>query len=172
MTQLRTRLMTSHTRFPLALVLTAVFVRPLFAADWPAYRHDFARSGVTQEKLVAPLHRQWTYLPAHKPMPAWPEPGRELNRLDFDYVFHVAVADGLVFFGSSADHKIYALDLATGRERWSFFTEAPVRFAPALESGLIRPIVDRILPLADAPEAHRVMKASQHFGKILLRVGR
>ncbi len=46
------------------------------------------------------------------------------------------------------------------------------RFAPALESGLIRPIVDRILPLADAPEAHRVMKASQHFGKILLRVGR
>ncbi len=129
--------MTSHTRFPLALVLTAVFVRPLFAADWPAYRHDFARSGATQEKLVAPLHRQWTYLPAHKPMPAWPEPGRELNRLDFDYVFHVAVADGLVFFGSSADHKIYALDLATGRERWSFFTEAPVRFAPAVEAGRV-----------------------------------
>src|SRR6185436_212979 len=41
------------------------------------------------------------------------------------------VAGGLVFFGSSADGKVRALDAATGRERWAFFTEGPVRFAPA-----------------------------------------
>jgi NADPH:quinone reductase-like Zn-dependent oxidoreductase len=32
-------------------------------------------------------------------------------------------------------------------------------------------VVDRELPLAEAPEAHRIMKASTHFGKILLRIG-
>jgi putative PIG3 family NAD(P)H quinone oxidoreductase len=43
-------------------------------------------------------------------------------------------------------------------------------FGPAVESGAVRPIVDRVLPLAEAPEAHRVMKASSHFGKIILEV--
>ena len=46
-----------------------------------------------------------------------------------------------------------------------------VRFGAALARGEIGPIVDRVLPLADAAEAHRVVKASQHFGKVVLRVG-
>jgi putative PIG3 family NAD(P)H quinone oxidoreductase len=45
------------------------------------------------------------------------------------------------------------------------------RFGPDLESGRIRPVIDRVLPMAEAPEAHRIMKASSHFGKILLRIG-
>jgi putative PIG3 family NAD(P)H quinone oxidoreductase len=44
------------------------------------------------------------------------------------------------------------------------------RFGDALESGAITPVVDRVLPLAEAGEAHRAMKASEHFGKIALRV--
>ncbi len=44
------------------------------------------------------------------------------------------------------------------------------RFGPALASGRIGPVVDRVLPLAQAAEAHRAMKASEHFGKIVLRV--
>jgi len=44
------------------------------------------------------------------------------------------------------------------------------RFGEQLESGAIRPVVDRILPLERASEAHRVMKASEHFGKIVLQV--
>jgi putative PIG3 family NAD(P)H quinone oxidoreductase len=45
------------------------------------------------------------------------------------------------------------------------------RFGEALERGRIGPVVDRVLPLAAAPEAHRAMKASEHFGKIVLKVG-
>jgi putative PIG3 family NAD(P)H quinone oxidoreductase len=44
------------------------------------------------------------------------------------------------------------------------------RFGDALEEGAIVPVVDRVLPLAEAGEAHRAMKASEHFGKIALRV--
>jgi putative PIG3 family NAD(P)H quinone oxidoreductase len=44
------------------------------------------------------------------------------------------------------------------------------RFGPALEAGEIGPVVDRVLPLAQAAEAHRLLKASEHFGKVVLRV--
>ena len=44
------------------------------------------------------------------------------------------------------------------------------RFGSALEAGRLRPVVDRVLPLEQAAEAHRLMLASEHFGKIVLRV--
>jgi putative PIG3 family NAD(P)H quinone oxidoreductase len=44
------------------------------------------------------------------------------------------------------------------------------RFSSKLESGEIRPVVDRVMPLEAAPDAHRIMKASEHFGKIVLSV--
>jgi len=42
------------------------------------------------------------------------------------------------------------------------------RFGDALASERIAPVVDRVLDLADAPEAHRTLKASEHFGKVVL----
>jgi putative PIG3 family NAD(P)H quinone oxidoreductase len=44
------------------------------------------------------------------------------------------------------------------------------RFGAALEKGALVPVVDRVLPLAEAGEAHRAMKASEHFGKIVLAI--
>jgi tumor protein p53-inducible protein 3 len=44
------------------------------------------------------------------------------------------------------------------------------RFGEALARGEIRPVVDRVPPLAQAADAHRALKASEHFGKIVLRV--
>ena len=39
---------------------------------------------------------------------------------------------------------------------------------PAVEAGEVRPVVDRVLPLDDAAEAHRVLESSAHIGKIVL----
>ncbi|SHL60567.1 NAD(P)H-quinone oxidoreductase [Actinacidiphila paucisporea] len=41
---------------------------------------------------------------------------------------------------------------------------------PLIEAGTVRPVVDRTLPLASAPEAHRLMESSEHIGKILLTI--
>ncbi|MET9473119.1 NAD(P)H-quinone oxidoreductase [Streptomyces sp. NPDC002917] len=40
---------------------------------------------------------------------------------------------------------------------------------PLIGSGVVRPIVDRTLPMPDAAEAHRVLESSTHIGKVLLR---
>ncbi|RZU72266.1 putative PIG3 family NAD(P)H quinone oxidoreductase [Micromonospora kangleipakensis] len=42
---------------------------------------------------------------------------------------------------------------------------------PLVESGAVRPIVDRRLPMADAAEAHRLVETSDHLGKVLLTTG-
>lgn len=42
---------------------------------------------------------------------------------------------------------------------------------PALEDGRIVPVVDRVLPMSQAAEAHRVVAASEHVGKVVLTVG-
>lgn len=96
------------------------------AADWPQYKADASRSGYTAEPLGEELSLRWVHHPAHSPAPAW----RSEMRMPFDHAHHVTIAGGLVFFGGSADGKVYALDADTGEERWSFFTEGPVRFPP------------------------------------------
>lgn len=104
-------------------------------ADWPAYRHDATRRAFTAEQIATTLSLQWTHAGAGVPSPAWPDPVRENHMMSFDHAFHVVAAGGTVYFGSSADHQVHALDLATGRRRWRFFTDGPVRFAPAVWRG-------------------------------------
>lgn len=44
------------------------------------------------------------------------------------------------------------------------------RFGADLGRGEIRPILHQVFPLAEAPDAHRLLKASTHFGKVVLSV--
>jgi tumor protein p53-inducible protein 3 len=44
------------------------------------------------------------------------------------------------------------------------------RFGGDLASGRVRAVVDRVLPLERAQEAHDVLERSEHFGKVVLRV--
>jgi putative PIG3 family NAD(P)H quinone oxidoreductase len=41
---------------------------------------------------------------------------------------------------------------------------------PLIESGAVRPVMDRVFPLDQASEAHRRMEDGAHIGKIVLRV--
>lgn len=111
------------------------------AEDWATYQHDNHRSGVTSENLNLPLNEQWRYISRHAPQQAWPDPAKQdfwhnihgLRALvKYDQTFNVAIVGDAVYFGSSADDKVYCLDIATGEERWSFFTGGPVRFAPTI----------------------------------------
>ena len=125
----------SRTIRVLVCLFGSAFAAGAGAGEWPCYRADAARSGVTREKLSLPLSVRWEYRPAQGPKPAWPEPGRLLNRSDFDYAFQPVAAGGRVHLASSADDTVRALDGATGRELWSFTTGGPVRLAPHLADG-------------------------------------
>jgi outer membrane protein assembly factor BamB len=114
------------------------------ASDWPTYRADASRSGVTTEQLALPLKQAWVHQPLHAPRPAWRGPAKRdpynkvynlKNRQLFDHAFHVVADAKHIYFGSSADDQIHCLNAGTGKERWTFFTEGPVRLAPTLHGG-------------------------------------
>ena len=135
------RKLASHV---IVLFLFACAALPASADDWPTYRHDERRSGVSTERIQTPLSLQWVHTPTHPPSHAWsaprPEPVEgllELPRLQFDDAFHVAAVGESVYFGSSADGKVYALDAKSGRVRWQFHTDGPVRLAPTVWRGKV-----------------------------------
>ena len=116
----------------------------VYTADWPTYRADASRSGMTAEQLTLPLREAWKHQPLHAPRPAWRGPAkRDLynksaimkHRQLFDHAFHVIADARNIYFGSSSDDQIHCIDSVTGRERWAYFTEGPVRFAPTLHGG-------------------------------------
>ncbi|MEZ6045628.1 MAG: PQQ-binding-like beta-propeller repeat protein [Planctomycetaceae bacterium] len=59
------------------------------------------------------------------------------NRQEYDKAFHVAIVGDMVYFGSSVEDKVYALNLKTGEEVWRFYTEGPVRLAPTVANGKV-----------------------------------
>lgn len=88
------------------------------------------RTGYTAQELQPPYRAVWVHAARHKPRPAWREPVWEPQRIDFDYAYAVSAHGNTVYYASSADHALHALDLGDGSEKWVFFTDAPVRLAP------------------------------------------
>ncbi|MDT8302135.1 MAG: PQQ-binding-like beta-propeller repeat protein, partial [Sedimentisphaerales bacterium] len=109
--------------------------------DWPTYNHDNARSGITSEQLPQALSECWRFQCNHAPEPAWPPPAAQdfwhnHNQLRatviYDRAFHTVAVRDAVYFASSADFSVYALEAKTGKVRWVFFTGGPVRLAPVV----------------------------------------
>ena len=88
------------------------------------WRHDSGRTAVSPVDLPETLHLQWE----HRLPPL--RPAFRSARLQFDGGYEPVIAAGTVFFGSSRNDSITALDAATGALKWRFFTDGPVRFAP------------------------------------------
>jgi len=115
--------------------------------DWPARLHDVRRSGITAEQPALPLAQAWTYATKRGPAPAWTEsPARHdylhdfydlKPRQAFDRCFDVAVAGSRLYFGSSTSGAVTCLDVGTGEEVWTHFTDGPIRFAPHVAGGKV-----------------------------------
>ena len=85
------------------------------SGDWPVYRHDSARTGTVSTEITGTPTQIWRVkVPGTLTSPA--------------------IAQGLVFVGSTAD-RIVALDAKTGKERWRFLTGGPVTFTPTWWAG-------------------------------------
>lgn len=108
--------------------------------DWPSHMHDNGRSGVTSDAVTLPLTEHWVHRSTVEPRPAWPlpQPGwTELPKVDFDDAFYTVADRDHVYFGSSVDNKVYALDATTGGVRWDYYTSGPVRLTPTLGQGRV-----------------------------------
>jgi len=102
------------------------FVGSCLGADWPMWRHDAGRTACTVEELPAELYLQWT-LELPPPRPAWPKNQRKLQ---FDASYEPVVMGKSLFVPSMVNDSVTAYDTASGMERWRFFADGPVRFAP------------------------------------------
>jgi putative PIG3 family NAD(P)H quinone oxidoreductase len=56
------------------------------------------------------------------------------------------------------------------KEKAQIIAALLARFGAALEAGRLRPPIYKVVPMANVAEAHRMMAASEHFGKIVLRI--
>ena len=55
-----------------------------------------------------------------------------------------------------------------GAEKAAIVASTREHVWPLVAAGEVRPVVDRVLPMAQAAEAHRVVEAGEHVGKVLL----
>ena len=72
--------------------------------------------------------------------------------------------------GKRASVHATSLRARSATEKAEIVTAVRDRVWPWLESGAVRPVVDQVLPLERAADAHRVLEASRHVGKVLLQV--
>ena len=95
------------------------------AEDWPTWRKNAQRSAETSEQLAKDLHLQWS-LKLGALTPAWPED----PRIQFDAHYEPVVVGQTLYLGSSLNDSVRAIDLSTGAQKWRFYANGPVRFAP------------------------------------------
>ncbi|NOX57088.1 MAG: PQQ-binding-like beta-propeller repeat protein, partial [Planctomycetes bacterium] len=100
--------------------------------DWPMWRCDAQRTAASRAELPSELHLLWKReLPA--PRPAFPHD----NRLRFDLSYEPVVMGQTMFVPSMVTDTVTALDTQTGREKWTFFADGPVRLAPVAWRGRV-----------------------------------
>ncbi len=87
------------------------------AADWPVFRGNERMTGVGDAKLPDQLAERWSF------------------KCKDSVESAPAVADGVVYVAST-DKNLYALDLATGKEKWHTLL-GPMKAPPAVRGGRV-----------------------------------
>jgi outer membrane protein assembly factor BamB len=85
--------------------------------DWPTYRADNYRSSSTRTNVPGKVAKRWEFQPGVSFSPSPP-----------------TVAGGTIFLGGD-DCKVRAIDVQTGKERWTFLTGGAVRMPPSIGNG-------------------------------------
>ena len=112
----------------LAIICFSVlpFTTTFAANDWPMWRHDSGRTGVTATELPASLTLSWV-----RDLPPI-APAYHSSRLQFDAGYEPIVAGGKLLVASSLTDSVTAYEASSGRETWTVRTNGPIRFAPAV----------------------------------------
>ena len=87
------------------------------ASEWPTFRHDNGRSGYARTNVPADLKQSWK---------------REFNTK----ISQPTVAGGRLFLSAVDEHRVHALDAASGREIWCFVADGRVNSSPTIYQGL------------------------------------
>lgn len=98
----------------------------LYAEDWPMWRYDAGRTGATTSELSDQLQPLWIR-ELETPRAAWPA---TQEKLQFDASYEPVVMGKTIFVPSMVRDRVTAYDTETGAEKWRFYTNGPVRFAP------------------------------------------
>ncbi len=93
-------------------------LRPLYSDDWPTYRHDAMRSGMTKARVPAQLKHLWQA-----------DIGGRLSS--------VTTAGGTVFVASVDTHTVHALDDGDGSRLWDYTAGGRVDSPPTVYNGLV-----------------------------------
>ncbi len=108
------------------------------AGDWPTWRYDAGRRAASPAQLPQELHLHWVrQLPATRP--AWPA---SQFKLQFDAGYEPVAAEDSLFVGSTVNDSVTAYNTRSGEEKWRFYTDGPVRFAPTYWEGRVYAVSD------------------------------
>jgi outer membrane protein assembly factor BamB len=119
----------------IAIIACVAVITPTLAAaeNWPMWRYDAGRSAASANRLpTEELKLLWKrdFSPRQQ---AWDDP-LNLDLMTYDRTFEPIVQDGRIFLSFNDQDKLLALDAASGRELWTFFADAPIRFAPVADN--------------------------------------
>lgn len=112
----------------LNIAFCIAIANPLIAIsdDWPMWRNDAGRTGVVDASLPDSLELEWV-----RDLPPI-SPAFHSSRLQFDAGYEPVVANGQLLLSSSLTDSVTAYNAQTGETTWSYRTDGPVRFAPAV----------------------------------------
>ena len=131
-----------------------------YADDWPMWRFDAGHTAAGAGTLPDRMELSWTrvYSPREQ---VWDDPLNH-DMMPYDRLFEPVVKDGRMFVNFNDADKVVALDVETGEELWSYYTDGPVRFpAVAWQDGVYFCSDDGYLYCVNARDGQLRWK---HFG--------
>ncbi len=123
----------------LGIALSAMFATSADSADFPTSNGNIRRTGFVEETLKFPMSKSWEYQNT-KPMSLFKETyTQKIHQPSIvdDFSPQIISVDDKVYFNSSSEDFIKCVNKKTGKEIWTFYANAPVRFAPAYFDGKI-----------------------------------